>query len=861
MGELKISLDRQIHILSVDTSLFYNEKEQKIHEDLKILYSSKKDYNKKYKKMINNKENFTKEEILELKKSIKNLNKQISDKKNKELKIKISENSKKRVLNDSLLKNRNVISIFESVLTRILGLKTDEKTENLIVVQTYFYKIFEDIVKNGFIFKGEDYVLLTASAGQIRTKKSVFIKKDLFDKHYLTFSCGLTLDKINKKGMNINKYLAYLALNNSATDIWDNFDINRTIVVDDLETEINTEVDYIYRETFNSERKFMNVPVNHTDGCGIMLPSVNEKAFMMRAPWMKGLLVPFDFLNFIKEKNGTSKIKDIYGDEWDIVNDDIQIIFTKSQFKMHAYYKNWKEYKKYFKKYRCQAALCNEEPDDFPNATLTYQMLQTLNKMSEKDLRKIADKTVKDINNIGRDKEATFKLFGITKENYGKTSLQKSIEIYNPLIKEYFVKQTIKSAKKSMIKKAKSGKIEIDGRYTYIVPDLYGFCEYLFLNEKNPKGLLMETNVYCNLFNNQEELDILRSPHLYREHGLRINNKNNETKKWLLSNCMYISLHDTLSKLLMYDSDGDRVLVTNDKTMIKNAKKHMENIVPLYYEMEVATKEKINNDNLYTGMELAYKGGKIGEISNNISKVWNSENVDEQAIEVVKWLCLLTNFEIDYAKTLFTLTPPKDKTEIIKKYTGQKLPYFFKFAKDKLTKQVNFNNQSTVNKLNKIIPQNRIYFDHMGIGDFDYKVLMRNKNIIVNQELIKLFIKLESKENVQKLRAEQLKDNKNYNYVYSQIRNKILETQINLNDIVDMLVLYFHETKPNSNKETLWKCFGSTILRNIRRNSGLCEECGVVIENRKQKQFYCESCAKRIKNEKIKKIMREKRKK
>ena len=49
--------------------------------------------------------------------------------------------------------------------------------------------------------------------------------------------CGLTVDHINKLGgINVNKFIAYLALCNSATDVWEDFDIDKAIVVDDLET-------------------------------------------------------------------------------------------------------------------------------------------------------------------------------------------------------------------------------------------------------------------------------------------------------------------------------------------------------------------------------------------------------------------------------------------------------------------------------------------------------------------------------------------------------------------------------------------------------------------------------------------------
>jgi hypothetical protein len=42
-------------------------------------------------------------------------------------------------------------------------------------------------------------------------------------------------------------------------------------------------------------------------------------------------------------------------------------------------------------------------------------------------------------------------------------------------------------------------------------------------------------------------------------------------------------------------------------------------------------------------MIYAYTGGNIGPISNNITKVWNSENISQEQLNVVKWLCMKNN--------------------------------------------------------------------------------------------------------------------------------------------------------------------------------------------------------------------------
>ena len=63
--------------------------------------------------------------------------------------------------------------------------------------------------------------------------------------------CGLTREDVNRQGgMNTNKYLAYTSLCQTNSEIWRDFDIDKSIVVDDIEYEIpNQEIRYIYTES------------------------------------------------------------------------------------------------------------------------------------------------------------------------------------------------------------------------------------------------------------------------------------------------------------------------------------------------------------------------------------------------------------------------------------------------------------------------------------------------------------------------------------------------------------------------------------------------------------------------------------
>lgn len=592
-----------------------------------------------------------------VKQEVKKLNKIIKTNKEKLLEL-FSENKELRRLDLNKLNDKDVIAMFDSFLTRTLKMKQDELYDDLIIVKTYYYDILKDLVTNGFVTnKNEKYIVFTASAGQIRTKKTVFIKESVWEKHKNTLMCGLTLDKINEMGgVNVNKYLAYLALCNSATDEWVEFDIDKSIVVDDMETLVNGDVDFIDHKTYTITRKNMNIPITHTDGCGMILPKLSNKNFMVRLPWIKGLLASFDFVKFIEEANEKNPninhgiVKDIYGKEYDIIKDDIQIIFTKSQFKMWKYYSSWDEYKESYKRYNCSAGKCNEEEDQFDDARLNYQMLQTLIDITDDELEVICERTKKKIHSIAKDRKTMLEVFRATDDNLHKNSFQQALFLYEELLQDEYTVNTLRDIKRSIVKEAWSAKVDLNAKYTFLIPDLYAFCEYMFLKNKNPEGLLKNGEVYCKLFPDSPKLDCLRSPHLFMEHAVRRNVMDDEKNKWFCTYGIYTSCHDLISKILQFDNDGDTSLVCADETIISVAERNVKkyNIVPLYYEMASAKAHEINNQVIYEGLIAAYSGGNIGEISNHITKIWNSEKIDDNAVKAVKFLCMENNFVIDW---------------------------------------------------------------------------------------------------------------------------------------------------------------------------------------------------------------------
>ena len=539
-----MALDKQIYCYGVDTSYFYDEEEKYWHLRLLRLYSLRAKLKQKQK---NNKEDVSWK--------LKSCNRVL--KKNKE---RLSEilNSKRdtdliRELNPSLVRDKNVVNLFESDLTRSLGIQTFTLTTEIFVIDVYFFQVFKNLVKNGFTYLGEKYVFLTASAGQIRQKKAVAIKESSFKRIEQKLMCGLTIDEINERGgMNQNKFLAYLALMNSATDVWENFDIDKSIVVDDWETAVPGLVDHIDGVSYEIRREMTETIIPHMDGCGIML---DETTRMVRMPWVKGLLVTFPFDKFIKEKcGGEATVTDIYGNEHKIIEEDIRYIFTKSQFKLWKFYDSWECYKARFKNFGCNACYCNVEESYIPKSRINYQMLQTLSDMTDNEIDRIISKTAQEIDDVGNDYQVTMRLLGATENNRYKSAMQEALLIYPELFKDSYNREILKQTKKSLVKQAKGGRLRVNGKYLFLAPDLYAFCEWLFLGDQNPQGLLADGDVYTNQYRDEETLACLRSPHLYREWAIRTNRRSLELDYWFGgTKCIYTSCHDLISRYLMFD--------------------------------------------------------------------------------------------------------------------------------------------------------------------------------------------------------------------------------------------------------------------------------------------------------------------
>ncbi|MBF8216200.1 hypothetical protein I1A19_20945, partial [Bacillus subtilis] len=98
----KDGLNKQVHIYSIDTSAFYNDQENKLHN--KILKSIRyRDHLKKLENIDKKHKKYITQRIISLKEKLYNA---------------FNDHIQIRTLRTDSLKDNNVISLFDSVLTR-----------------------------------------------------------------------------------------------------------------------------------------------------------------------------------------------------------------------------------------------------------------------------------------------------------------------------------------------------------------------------------------------------------------------------------------------------------------------------------------------------------------------------------------------------------------------------------------------------------------------------------------------------------------------------------------------------------------------------------------------------------------------
>lgn len=737
----------------------------------------------------------------------------------------------------------------------------------IIILDCNHEDVLYQIVDNGLKVDEKEYVFYASSANQQKKKQVCLLECNFYEKHYERFMCGLTLDIINngkEHGCNTGKYLAYTSLIFSKSVEIDNpISIDNVLVLPEFETLVQAKVNFLSMEEHIIEEREMSVPVNHMDGAGMFLPGILPSSCQIRGGWIKGCVFPFDFRQFIIDKitegiiRENDTIKDIWGNDVSLgfIRDNVKLLLNGSQLKMWKYYKSWEEYKEAFKKNNLSICINNTlhyPKTDNPLTYSAYQFYQTIPRrnVTQERIENLCKLTIEKINEAKTKPEIALEIMGIdlSDEDMELDAMKASIVAYPQMLQDVSVKKTIKNNIESQRKKAMSGKPLIRGFYNYICPDLYAACEHWFLGIENPSGLIPSNCVYNSFYDDKEEIEevcCLRSPHLSDcEHGMRTLVKKDECKKWFRGMDTVISTHDLLTKTLQCDVDGDECLIVHDRAFIDLVDRDK---LPLYYEMRKGDAKPVNNENIKECLHYSFQNSVIGQISNALTKHLNAQ--EEPDLEFVRYMTAYNNFCIDYPKSQYMPKLPSEYETLFEELKSEEMlfPYFFKYAKDKVTRKCHeyaLVEKSNVNLISKyIMNETKSNKDNIWMDDTDKNNLDKEENIFnpkyFQSEIIR--VDRQSKEYEQlykvlaKLKKEDTTKHRNrirekcnekeskilgydtfYHYCCGEILNVIGMRKVVAAYLIDME--YFQRAFKDTSKEILWNCFGDIIYENLCKN-------------------------------------------
>lgn len=493
---------------------------------------------------------------------------------------------------------------------------------------------YKKLIKDGLILNRIKYKRFLCGAGHARNNTVYFVVEDLFN----------TLNEILKNNhnpiqMNPAKYNAYFGLYASASRIVStpsvcvikDFKFNDTKKVDWIEGDIVTVVD-------------RDIEFNAFDGQGLISPEMAEQwaedldltyvpsEFIIRAPFIKGMVAVFDFHQFAID-NHQKTIIDIWGNTHPI--NCIDVLLSESQFKLWAAYPSWSSFEESTLKNNLTWGVVRPSPKKDKDVAFTnYQYIQTL-KLSDKDIKGLCKPTIDWLRGVATDEDPMQAILFLLGDKYTDIydvlsakdmDVGKVVVLNNELLKHPYVKTKINHMIQRKLNDACLGKLAVHGNYQMMVADPYAQVQWAF--GFKPTGLLKEKEYFSAYWNSQgvNKVDSCRSPMThYSEHNILnfINNKDTAYYFQYLSSGIILNIWgDDCMRFADSDFDGDTVMTTSNEFFINGVE---DGLLPITYDKKSAPKTDITYETCCQS-DLASFDTKIGVITNYSTSLYSLES-------------------------------------------------------------------------------------------------------------------------------------------------------------------------------------------------------------------------------------------
>lgn len=587
--------------------------------------------------------------------------------------------------------------------------------------------VYDDV--SGEVISNTHYKRFLSTSASIKKSEVFYIDEDWKEAMIENLNCSRDMSKKFVAA----KLSAYMALAMSSSNPVTN--TYNVVVVNDVEHDIKTSVleldDSQQEEPIIKQIDDYTMNLNCSDGFGFIDPDFAEiwasdlhldyvpGGFITRQAFCKGVLARFPFKEFAHEY-GHDTITDIWGKVWNI--DDVDIILTESMLKLANSYSSWDDYYNKTQEHGYTFSITKYTPKTLDmERTTNYQFIQALD-LSDEDIYNFLKPTIDEIKDIkGSDwRKSLVYLRGMSLNEDSdviRNDYTTAMMIEPRIIKDSYVRASINNMIEKRINDAKKGTIKVRGNYQTLIIDPILLAQNMFGMELN--GLLKAGEFHSGFWNNLgvDKVVCMRAPQVSYNNIVRANLiQNNDTKRWYryINDLFILNGYDeTCARASGADCDGDTFFSTDNEYIIKGAKREAPAVICL---QKSASKIECDEKSFIDADKILLKGDveNVGVVTNRATAIEsfkaNFEVGSKEWLELdyrVKACIALSQNSIDCAKGIkIEYGFPKSwiqqkpnqildndsEDEITKKQFYQKLacdkkPYFFIYVYEDLYKE------------------------------------------------------------------------------------------------------------------------------------------------------------------------------
>ena len=381
-----------------------------------------------------------------------------------------------------------------------------------------------------------------------------------------------------------------------------------------------------------------DIELDESDGYGLILPQLAERwskelqlpytlsGCCCRNSFTKGMLFPFDFVEFAEKVAGSYIIKDVWGNDVDVRT--VEMIMTDSMLKLWKAYDNIEQYLANCEENHYTFAITKVAPGKLENdRTLNYQFIQSL-ELTDEDIDELIGPTMQEIRDIlgGDYRKALLYLIGTNATDKSianwDDNFVKAMMIDKRVFNDPFVKKKILAMIRKRIDDAKIGVLNVHGNYSIVGGDPYALMQSLF--GLPVTGLLKKGEIYNEYWRDcgAAKVSCFRAPMSCENNIRKVSVSRSEAASYWFRHIHTCTLIDAFSSLAAalngMDKDGDLVMLTDNPVIVRRTK----DTRAIFCAQRLAEKREVTEDDLVRS-NIAGFGDDIGKTTNYITSMYD----------------------------------------------------------------------------------------------------------------------------------------------------------------------------------------------------------------------------------------------